>query len=62
MKCKRFIFSLTSSRLSDAGFFTRLNAKVHCLICPRCRAFKNNDDKVTQIVGKVKKGMMDSLR
>ena len=61
MKCKRFVFTLTSGQLANAGFVDKLQSKLHYLICPYCRAFKHNDDKISKIIGNVKKRMMRDL-
>lgn len=46
MKCKEYIFKLTSGQLAEAGRIERLQAFQHRLICRRCRAFTRNDAKL----------------
>ena len=50
MKCKEYIFKLTSGQFDDADLMTRLQASQHRLICRRCRAFTRNDSKLDQIL------------
>lgn len=50
MKCKTYIFQLTSGQLDSAGWLPRLQAAQHRLICRHCRAFTRNDEQLSQIV------------
>lgn len=50
MKCKEYIFRLTSGQLSEASLLDRALAVQHRLICRRCRAFTRNDAQLDAIV------------
>lgn len=43
MKCKEYIFKLSSGQLAEAGMLDRLKAAEHRLRCRHCRAFTRND-------------------
>ncbi|MDR2330580.1 MAG: hypothetical protein LBE58_13330 [Comamonas sp.] len=43
MKCRDYIFQLTSGQLEDAGTATQIAAWQHRMVCFRCRAFTRND-------------------
>ncbi len=43
MKCRDYIFQLTSGQLEEAGTATQMAAWQHRMICFRCRAFTRND-------------------
>ena len=43
MKCRDYIFQLTSGQLEDAGTATQIAAWQHRMICWRCRAVTRND-------------------
>lgn len=50
MKCKDYIFKLTSGQLDDAPADQRLQAKFHLMICKYCRAFTRNDAKLDTVL------------
>lgn len=50
MKCKEYVFKLTSGQLDDAPLDERLQAKLHVAICKYCRAFTRNDAKLDAIL------------
>lgn len=43
MKCREYIFQLTSGQLQDAPRAVRVEAGMHRMICKYCRAFSRND-------------------
>lgn len=50
ISCQRFVFLLTSGELGESGWLTRLQAGHHRLICPHCRAFAANDQRLDDIL------------
>lgn len=50
MKCKEYVFKLTSGQLDDAPANERLQAKFHLMICKYCRAFTRNDAKLGTVL------------
>lgn len=48
MKCREFIFLLTSGQLQQAGFAVRTDARVHRLLCKRCNTFFRNNQQLDQ--------------
>lgn len=50
MKCRDYIFKLTSGQLEDAPLSLRLDARLHLLACSRCRAFTSNNKKLDRIL------------
>jgi hypothetical protein len=51
MKCKEYIFKLTSGQLEEADLLVRLQAVQHRLTCRHCRAFTRNDQRLDRILG-----------
>lgn len=50
MKCREYIFRLTSGQLEAAGLLERLEATAHRLSCRHCRAFTRNDQALDRIL------------
>ena len=50
MKCKEYIYRLTSGQLAQAGLVEKLWAAQHRMICKRCTAFTRNDARLSDIV------------
>lgn len=50
MKCKEYVFKLTSGQLDDAPVEERLQAKLHVMMCKYCRAFTRNDAKLDAVL------------
>lgn len=50
MRCKEYIFKLSSGQLAEAGVGVRLVARSHYLLCKRCRAFTRNHQKLDGIL------------
>ena len=54
MKCKEYVFKLTSGQLDGAPLDERLQAKLHIAICKYCRAFTRNDAKLDAMLADYK--------
>lgn len=50
MKCREYIFELTSGRLEEGGWLLRSRGAAHRLTCVNCRAFTRNDSELLQAV------------
>ncbi len=50
MKCREYIFKLTSGQLAQATGFERFLALQHRMMCGRCRAFTKNDAHLDRIL------------
>lgn len=50
MRCREYIFLLTSEQLPSAALPVRLTAGLHRTICRRCRAFTANDAQLDTLV------------
>lgn len=50
MKCRDYVFQLTSGQLDGAPLATRLEARMHRWVCVRCRAFTHNDQVLGEIL------------
>ena len=50
MKCKDYIFKLTSGQLDQATGFEHLLAWQHRMMCSRCRAFTHNDARLNDLL------------
>ena len=50
MKCKQYIFQLTSGQLADAPLGVNLEARLHRLQCRHCRAFTHNDQALQRVM------------
>lgn len=46
MKCREYIFLLTSGQLLEAPASRRVEAGLHRLMCRKCRAFTHNDRRL----------------
>lgn len=46
MKCREYIFLLTSGQLKDAPVSLRLEAGMHRVLCRYCRTFTRNDGRL----------------
>ena len=46
MRCREYIFLLTSDQLEGAGTSMVLQARLHRLMCRHCRAFTRNDQRL----------------
>lgn len=46
MKCREYIFLLTSGQLQEAPVALRMEAGVHRFMCRKCRAFAHNDGRL----------------
>lgn len=50
IKCKEYIFQLSSGQLEQAGLVQRFWATQHRMICKRCTAFTRNDARLDAIM------------
>lgn len=50
MKCKQYIFLLTSGQLKEAPAGLRLEAATHRLLCRYCRTFTRNDARLDALL------------
>ncbi len=50
MTCKQYVFQLGSGQLNEADTGTRLQARLHRLMCRHCRAFTRNDQALSAIL------------
>ncbi|HEX5277028.1 MAG TPA: hypothetical protein VFW42_05105 [Fluviicoccus sp.] len=58
MKCREYIFQLTSGQLRDAPKALRLEAAMHRMMCRYCRTFTRNDAALDRILA----GYRESLQ
>jgi len=59
MKCKAYIFQLTSGQLEQAPLATRVEAQVHRWRCRHCRAFTRNDEALSAVLTAYKSHLTD---
>ena len=50
MKCRQYVFMLSSGQLDEADWLTRIQAGQHRMMCRHCRAFSRNDQALDDIV------------
>ena len=50
MKCRDYIFQLTSGQMEEAGTAGKIAAWQHRMICFRCRAFTRNDQALQDML------------
>lgn len=58
MRCKTYIFKLTSGQMEDADRIERFWAAQHRMVCRHCRAFTHNDALIDEIVDGFKTRLM----
>jgi hypothetical protein len=58
MKCREYIFQLTSGQLQDAPKALRLEAAMHRMMCKYCRTFTRNDATLDRMLA----GYRESLQ
>lgn len=61
MKCKEYIFKLTSDQFDKAPVQTKMEASFHRLICKNCRAFTANDAIVKKIMKPYKSTLVGGM-
>ena len=59
MKCKEYVFKLTSGQLDEAPLGERMQARMHRLACKACRAFTHNDQKLGTVLADYKKHLTE---
>lgn len=52
MRCKEYVFLVSSGQLDDAPLATRLAGGAHRLMCRHCRAFTANDRVLSEVLAK----------
>lgn len=52
MRCKEYVFLLSSGQLAEAPLGTRLAGASHRLMCRHCRAFTANDRVLSEVLAK----------
>ena len=57
MKCREYIFKLTSGQLQDAPKALRLEASMHRMICRYCRTFTRNDARLDGMLAGYREGL-----
>lgn len=62
MKCKDYIFELTSGRLEEGGWWLQTQARTHRLLCVRCRAFTHNDQALRDALKARSTQLQDDLQ
>lgn len=50
MKCRQYIFLLTSGQLKEAPAGLRFEAATHRLLCRYCRTFTRNDARLDDLL------------
>ena len=50
MRCKEYVFKLTSGQLEEGAWTDRFWAAQHRLMCRHCRAFTANDERLSQLL------------
>ena len=61
MKCRDYIFTLTSGQLQEASSLQRIWIKKHLLICQYCRRFTKNDKKLDLILHTQKERLLEDF-
>ncbi len=54
MKCKEYVFLISSGQMREAPTPKQLEGRAHWLMCRHCRAFGRNDQALSQIVEAMK--------
>lgn len=52
MRCKEYVFLVSSGQLAEAPLGTRLAGGAHRLMCRHCRAFTANDQALSEVLAK----------
>lgn len=50
MKCKQFVFLTSSDQWPHTRWATRLDGRLHRLMCTDCRSFDQNDQALKKIL------------
>ncbi|MCP5325885.1 MAG: hypothetical protein H7A09_06110 [Oceanospirillaceae bacterium] len=50
MKCREYIFLISSGKIDDASVGVRLDAGMHRLICKYCRSFSRNNKQLDKML------------
>ena len=57
MKCREYIFKLTSGQSRDAPLALRTEAALHRTVCKYCRAFTRNDAVLDGILDRYRQSL-----
>ena len=61
MKCREYIFLLTSEQLEQARASMTLAAQWHRLMCRHCRAFTHNDQRLLDALARQQAAELQDL-
>lgn len=61
MKCRDYIFLLTSDQLQQSGKALTLQAGLHRLMCRHCRAFTHNDRQLLATLARQREASLGEL-
>lgn len=50
MKCREYIFLISSGKIDEASVGVRLEAGMHGLICKYCRGFSRNNKQLDKML------------
>jgi hypothetical protein len=50
MKCREYIFLISSGKIDDVAVAVRLEAGMHRLICKYCRGFSRNNKQLDKML------------
>ncbi len=62
MKCRQYIFLLTSDQLEQARAIQSIQAQWHRLLCRHCRQFTRNDRFLLKELAQQRETEMNALR
>jgi hypothetical protein len=61
MKCRQYIFLLTSDQLAQASYMQALEAGVHRWVCHQCRRFTRNDELLLELLAQQHEAQLQGL-
>lgn len=50
MKCREYIFLISSGKIGEASVGVRLDAGMHRLMCKACRSFSHNNKQLDKML------------
>lgn len=62
MKCREYIFLLTSDQLTHANYLKAIEAVAHRFICRQCRRFTRNDEMLLKLLAQQREFELFHLR
>ena len=60
MNCQEYIFKLSSQQFDEAPLGVKAAARVHRMVCKRCRAFTRNDEKLDDLLVQYREQILSS--